>query len=183
MRVRGLFLLLTAAWAASAAAAESCYTVRPSDGEVTYEVSQAGSAFRGEFRRFGGEICLEGDRVNRVDVWLDPGSVHSGLPEIDAALKGDEFFAVDRYPRANFTSRSVDAKGASYLAHGVLEMKGIKRKLDVPFTLRRDAGRLVATGVLEIQRLEYAIGTGEWADTRWLGSSVKVSFRARLAPP
>src|SRR5690606_486536 len=41
MRVGGLFLLLSAAWAASAAA-ESCYTVRPSDGQVTYKVSQAG---------------------------------------------------------------------------------------------------------------------------------------------
>jgi polyisoprenoid-binding protein YceI len=183
MSARGLFLLLAAVWAASAAAAESCYTVRPSDGQVTYEVSQAGSAFRGEFRRFGGEICLEGDRVNRVDVWLDPASVHSGLPEIDSALKGDEFFAVDRYPRAEFTSGSVDARGTSYLAHGMLEMKGTRKKLDVPFTLRQDAGNPVAAGVLEIQRLEYAIGTGEWADTRWLGSSVKVSFRARLVPP
>src|SRR5690606_14165102 len=83
MRVRGLFLLISAVWAASVAAAESCYTVRPPDGQVTYEVSQAGSAFRGEISRFGGEICLEEDRISRIDVWLDPASVNSGLPEID----------------------------------------------------------------------------------------------------
>jgi polyisoprenoid-binding protein YceI len=183
MSVRGLFLFFLAAWAATAAAADSCYTVRPSAGQVTYEVSQAGSAFRGKFRRFGGEICLDGDHVNRVDVWLDPASVDSGLPEIDSALKGSEFFAVDRYPRTEFTSRSVDAKGTSYLAHGMLELKGTKKELDVPFTLRQEAGIPLVAGALELQRLEYAVGTGEWADTRWLGSSVKVGFRARLVPP
>jgi polyisoprenoid-binding protein YceI len=182
MNVRGLLLLCTAL-AENTAAADFCYSIRPPEGQVTYEVSQAGSAFRGEFRRFGGEVCLEGDRVNRVDVWLDPSSVYSGLPEIDSALRGAEFFAVDRYPRAQFTSGSVESKGKSYLARGMLDLKGARRNLDVPFTLRGDANNLVVAGALEVQRLEYAVGTGEWADTKWLGGAVKVSFRARLLPP
>jgi hypothetical protein len=59
-------------------------------------------------------------------------------------------------------------------------MKATQRKLDVPFTLRREGNNAVVAGTLEIHRLDYAIGTGEWADTRWLGGSVKVSFRASL---
>lgn len=181
MNAQALFLL-AAAWTATAAAADSCYTVRPSEGRVTYEVSQAGSPFRGAFHRFGGEVCLAGDRIERLDVWLDPASVDSGLPEIDSALKGEEFFAVDRYPRVEFTSGSVEAKGASQLAHGTLEMKGTRRKLDVPFTLLHEAGKPVAVGSLEIDRLDYGVGTGEWANTKWLGASAKVSFRATLLP-
>jgi cytochrome b561 len=181
LNARGLFLL-AAVWTATAAAADSCYSVSPAQARLTYEVSQAGSPFRGAFRRFGGEVCLAGDRVERLDVWLDPTSVDSGLPEIDSALKGEQFFAAERYPRVEFTSGSVDANGASQLAHGTLEMKGKRRKLDVPFTLQREAGKPVAAGTLEIDRLDYGVGTGEWANTQWLGASVKVSFRATLLP-
>jgi cytochrome b561 len=104
--------------------AEECYTVDGSRGSVSYEVKQAGSPFRGKFLRFGGEVCLSAERATRVEVWLEPASVDSGLPEIDVALKDKDFFAVNQYPRVVYTSQSVEARGNGQLAHGMLQMKG-----------------------------------------------------------
>lgn len=174
-------IALIAALASLPALAEECYTVDRSHGSVSYEISQAGSPFRGNFRIFGGTACLTAERVTRIDVWLDPASVDSGLPEIDAALKDREFFAVKQYPRVAYTSESVEARDSTQLAHGTLRMKGKSRALDVPFSVRRDGADLVVSGTLTLNRLDYDIGTGEWSNTTWLSAQVKVNFRATLS--
>jgi polyisoprenoid-binding protein YceI len=163
------------------ACAAECFTVDSARASVAYEVKQAGSPFRGKFRRFGGEICLEAGRVTLVDVWLDPASVDSGLPEIDAALRGRDFFAVDQYPRVAYTSRSVQVRANALVARGVLQMKGKRRNLDASFGLQRDAGGVKVSGSLMLQRLDYDIGVGEWSNTEWLSGEVKVDFEAALA--
>lgn len=169
------------AFASSPALAEDCYAVRPAGGSMSFEVRQAGAPFRGAFRRFGGEICLAQDQVTRIEVWLEPASVDTGLPEIDAALKEKEFFETARFPRVAFTGKSAEARGEQQTARGVLEIKGRRRDIQVTFSLRRDGGGPVVSGSLTLNRLDYGIGTGEWSDTRWLGAEVKVDFSTKLA--
>src|ERR1700674_4444622 len=118
--MRAVVLLAASAWLS--ASAEECYRADDHNGSVSFEVKQAGAPFRGKFRRFSGEVCLLEGRAARIDVWLDPATVEAGLPEIDAALKDRDFFAVDRYPRIVYTSQSVEARGSTQLAHGVLEI-------------------------------------------------------------
>jgi len=159
-------------------AAAECYTVDPAAGRVSFEVAQAGAPFRGSFRRFGGELCIEGSStVSRIDVWLDPASVDTGLPEIDAALKDKDFFAVAQYPRIAFAGQG-DAGRAS----GTFDIKGKRGQADVPFRLVSNGGKPTVSGTFTLDRLQYAIGTGEWSDTRWVGKDVKVDFSAALLP-
>ena len=174
-------IVLLAANASLPAFGQECYVVDGARGSVSFEVKQAGSPFHGKFRRFGGEVCLSEDRTTRIDVWLDPASVESGLPEIDAAVKDKEFFAVNQYPRVLYTSKSVDPRGSTQLAHGVLEMKGKRRDLDVPFGLQRTGGAPIVSGTLTLNRLDYGIGTGEWSNSQWLGAEVSVEFKAALS--
>ena len=173
-------LVLALAAVALPAVAEDCYTVHAPGGSVTFEVKQAGAPFRGAFRRFGGEICLGPERVMRIDVWLEPASVDSGLPELDTALKDKEFFEVGRYPRVVFSGKSAEARGERQLARGTLEIKGRRREVEISFSLRRGGGRPGVSGSLTLDRLDYGIGTGEWSDTRWLGAEVRVDFSAAL---
>lgn len=174
-------LLLAFVIVSSPAAAEECYRVRAAGGSVSFEVKQAGAPFRGAFRSFGGEICLAQDGVARIDVWLEPASVDTGLPELDAALKEKEFFETGRYPRIAFSGKSAEARGERQLARGTLEIKGRRRDMEIAFGLRRSGGDPVVSGSLTLNRLDYGIGTGEWSDTRWLGAEVKVDFNAKLA--
>ncbi len=178
--MRAVVLLAASAWLPPSYA-EECYRADDHNGSVSFEVKQAGAPFRGKFRRFGGEVCLLESRATRIDVWLDPAAVEAGLPEIDAALKDKDFFAVDRYPRIVYTSHSVEARGSTQLAHGVLEIKGKGHDLDVSFSLQREGSNPIVSGTLTLNRLEYDIGTGDWSNTKWLGGEVNVQFRATLS--
>lgn len=177
--MRAVVLLAASAWLP--ASAEECYRANDHNGGVSFEVKQAGASFRGKFRRFGGEVCLLEGRATRIDVWLDPATVEAGLPEIDAALKDKDFFAVDQYPRIVYTSHSVEARGSTQLAHGVLEIKGKRLDLDVPFSLQREGDNPIVSGTLTLNRLEYGIGIGEWSNTKWLSGEVNVQFRATFS--
>jgi polyisoprenoid-binding protein YceI len=174
-------IALIAASAALPARADQCYAVDSSHGAVSFEVKQAGSPFRGKFKRFGGEVCLLADRVTRIEVWLEPASVDAGLPEIDAALRDKDFFAVAQYPRALYSSQSVEIRGNAQFARGTLQMKGKRRGLDVAFSLQREGAQQVVSGTLTLNRLDYDIGTGEWSNINWLGGEVKVDFKATLS--
>lgn len=168
-------LLIVLALAAPAAVADECHAVDAASGSVTFELRQAGSPFRGTFKRFGGELCLAQERVTKIAVWLEPASVDTGLPEIDAALKEKEFFDVRNHPRIAFTGA-----GANGVARGALEIRGKRRELEVPFKLGASGASRAVSGSFTLKRLDYGIGTGEWADTRWLGDEVKVEFSAGL---
>ncbi|OFW27741.1 MAG: hypothetical protein A3H97_09045 [Acidobacteria bacterium RIFCSPLOWO2_02_FULL_65_29] len=172
------FLFLSAALPV---AANECYSVDPAGGSVTFELKQAGSLFRGAFRRFGGQFCVAQGRVAQIDVWLEPASVETGLPEIDAALKAVEFFDVAKHPRIKFASESVQARGDRQVARGMLEVRGTRRSADVPFRLGESGGKPVVSGTFTLDRLDYGVGTGEWSETRWLGAEVKVEFSAGLS--
>lgn len=162
------------------APADDCRAVDGARGSVSFEVRQAGSPFRGVFRSFGGEVCFAEDRVTRIDVWLQPGTVDTGLPEVDAALREKEFFSVNEFPRLAFASKSVEAREGGQLAHGTLHIKGKRHDLDLQFKLQQEQREWVASGSLTLDRLRYGIGTGEWANTKWLGAEVNVVFRAPL---
>ena len=174
-------IVLIAACAALPALADECYSVDSPRSEVSFEVKQAGAPFHGRFRRFGGDVCLAADHVTRIEVWLEPASVDAGLPEIDAALKEKDFFAVSQYPRAIYNSQSVEVRGNAQLARGTLQMKDKRRNLEVPFRLQREGERQVVSGTLVLNRLDYGIGTGEWSNTSWLGGEVTVGFKATLS--
>jgi len=167
--------LLAVSLAALPAAAEECYSVDAARGSVRFELRQAGAPFRGGFQRFGGQLCLAGERVTRIAVWLDPASVDTGLPEIDEALKEKEFFDVRNHPRIAFAGA-----GEHGVARGALEIKGQRRETQVPFRLGGAGERRSVSGSFTLDRLEYGIGTGEWADSRWLGAEVRVDFSAAL---
>jgi polyisoprenoid-binding protein YceI len=165
---------------AAPAAAEECYSV-DAGGSVSFEVKQAGAPFRGMFRRFGGTLCLVQERVVRIDVWLEPASVTTELPEIDAALKDKAFFDVAAFPRIAFASSSVEVGGDRQAARGTLAIKGKRREVEVPFRLRATGGMSSVAGSLTLNRLDYGVGTGEWADTRWLAADVRIEFNAALS--
>jgi polyisoprenoid-binding protein YceI len=175
------WILLLSVSCAPAFAAEDCYTASAADGGVAFHVLQAGAPFTGNFRRFSGEVCLARDRITRIDATLDPASVDTGLPELDANLLKEDFFDVGKYPSVSFVSSSVQSQGDTHTVRGILTIKDNKREVEVVLHSQQANGMLSISGSITLDRLQYGIGTGEWTNTKWLGAGVKVDINATLA--
>jgi len=175
------WILLLSVSCAPSFAAEDCYTASAADGEVTFHVLQAGAPFIGNFRRFSGEVCFTQDRITRIDATLDPASVDTGLPELDANLMKTDFFDVGKYPSVSFVSSSVQSQGDAHTVRGTLTIKNNKREVEVVLHSQQANGKLSISGSITLDRLQYGIGMGEWTNTKWLGAEVKVDINATLA--
>ena len=71
-----------------------------------------------------------------VVVSIDPASIDSGVDEFDGHLRGDNFFDVENFPEAGFSSTSIVANDdGTYTLNGELTAKGITKpvSLDVTF--------------------------------------------------
>ncbi len=69
----------------------------------------------------------------RAEIAVD--SVNTGNDQRDAHVKSADFFDVEKYPVATFTSRAVEPNGNNYVLHGELSLKGVTRPvaLDLEF--------------------------------------------------
>lgn len=153
-----------------------CRTIDAERSQVRFSVEQADSTLDGQFETFDGVVCMGGERVTRIEVRLLPASVDTGIAEIDAALQGEDYFAVEDYPQATFASESVTATDGGFRASGVLRIRGVEREQVVPFQLRRGDEGDRLQGAFTLNRKVFGVGTGEWADTFGVGEAVTVMF-------
>ena len=147
-------------------------------GKVTFSIVQLGAPFEGTFSKIGGSVCRDKDTVTEIDVWLDPSSVDTGLPELDEMLQGPILFHTREHPRATYLSKTIEGGPSDYRAKGKFSLKGIERDMQVQFKL--DGQSL--SGEVQMMRLAHDVGTGEWAQTDLLSDEVRVRFKAVLKP-
>ena len=165
---------------APAWAAQDCYTAEAPGGTVTFHVLQSGAPYTGQFRRFTGGVCFEQGKIAHIEASLDPSSVDTGLPELDAALKEKDFFAIRDYPLVTFISTSVQSQGDTHTVHGTLDIKGNRRDVEVVLRSQQSGDKMSISGTFTLDRLQYAIVTGDWTNTKWLGAEVKLDISATM---
>ncbi|MGH8378219.1 MAG: YceI family protein [Gammaproteobacteria bacterium] len=167
-------------------AAAACWVPVPADNSIVFNTTQAGAPFQGQFKSFDGVVCLDRghDQNSRMRVSVQTASVDTGLPELDDALRGPDFFDTARWAQASFTSESVKTLDAGhYQVTGKLTLRDVTREISVPFTFTMTAGGTARLqGKLDFQRLDYHIGLGQWSDTHWVGNPVEVKFLIMLMP-
>jgi polyisoprenoid-binding protein YceI len=72
-------------------------------------------------------------------------------------------------------------RGAQYEVAGALTIKGVTRDAVVPITMKKDAaGNSVAEGSFTLNRQDFKIGTGEWANPETVANEVVVRVRMVL---
>jgi polyisoprenoid-binding protein YceI len=98
------------------------------------------SEIRGEFARWGGEMWLTPEQIerSRVAVWIDLASVDTGSPERDAHLRSPEFLDVTRFSRAAFSSADVAPRSDSEATiTGRLSLHGLTDQVELTVTEAR----------------------------------------------
>lgn len=200
----GAFVLAVCMTAAlSAGPAAQAFTPAPAplpsweideaESSIAFEATQTGAPFTGRFEKFGGTILFDPQRPGEstADITIDLSSVHTGSADHDSNLTGAGWFDTAAFPQAHFRADVFAKTDTGYEARGTLTIHGVSLPVVLPFTLdikeTADGGAIAAAkGGLSLNRLDYNIGTGEWADTAAVGNGVTVSIdlkAVRKAPP
>ncbi len=175
-----LALALIPAWAQAAP-----YAIGAAGSRIGFGYQQMGVAMQGSFRSFAGSVDLDAAQPQKstVDISVQTASISLGSQDADRTAAGAEFFDSKVFPQARFVSRQVQALGSGrYRITGTFTLKNLSRPLTVDAALQPQGAQRLLTGGFSLKRLDWGIGTGDWADTSTLGNDVRVSFTLRLVP-
>lgn len=104
----------------------------------------------------GGSFSLDTRSITVTDI-KDEGSNAKLLGH----LKSEDFFSVEKFPSASFTTTSVTAKGGgTYEVSGKLTIKGITNPITFPATVTVDGSKLTAKAAIKVDRTKYNIKYG-----------------------
>jgi polyisoprenoid-binding protein YceI len=164
------------------AAAETPWESRASGSALGFSAWYEGEEIPGRFGRFSvrlGTGAADGEPVSlTVEVRMSSADMNDG--EVNQELAEPEWFDTAAHPAARFVSDDIVPTDGGFLARGQLRIKGVERPLDVPFAWRADGRQGSLTGAVELSRLAWQVGAGEWASDASLADRVRVSFEVDM---
>ena len=142
-----------------------------------------GEKFSGRFKAFTPVLHFDPARLAgaRFEVTIDLASVDTQNSERDDSLRSADFFNVRKQAQARYVASRFRALGQGrFIADGVLTLNGASKAVPLAFTWTGGA-RPSLTGSATVHRLDFLVGSGEWADTDLLPNDVQVTTRLLLA--
>jgi polyisoprenoid-binding protein YceI len=123
------------------------------------------SKVHGSFHDFLGVIAYDRTDLTRssVSVVIPTTNLSTNFERRDKDLRGPDFFDVEKYPVATFSSREIVRTSDGYLLRGDFTLHGVTKAVEIPFVdngrLRDSAGddRVGFEGRLTIRRKDYGI--------------------------
>lgn len=175
-------LLLTASFGAHAV---EYGNVLVDKSQINFTSRQMGVPVDGKFGKFAATLSFDPAKpeAGKAQIEVDLASVDAGSKDANDEVVGKGWFNVKEYPKARFVSNSVKALGSNrFEAKGQMTIKGKTRDMTVPFSYKPDGANGVFEGVLPLQRTQFGIGEGAWADTSVVADEVPIKFRLVASP-
>jgi polyisoprenoid-binding protein YceI len=132
---RTMMIRITAALLAAAAMpalAQETYALDPAHSRPTFEATHLGFSTQfGSFQTVTGKGMLDrAAKKGSVDVTIDANSVRLFDPRLEALVRGEKFFNVEKFPTITFKSNDVKFEGDNVVAvNGELTMVGVTKPL------------------------------------------------------
>nr|WP_272211890.1 YceI family protein [Marinicella sp. W31]MDC2877780.1 YceI family protein [Marinicella sp. W31] len=161
---------------ASPAMAET-WTVDRDNSTLGFEVLQGGKTLTGEFESWTASIDFDPEKPDDalITAEIDTASAATGKAQYDGMLPSADWFAVDEFASAEFTTDNVMLlDDGRYKADGLLTIKAITLPIELEFTLDIDGDSAHAIGTATLQRKDYDLGPAVNADT--VGETVTVTL-------
>lgn len=177
-------LVLAGALVLAAAPAFATDYVQAPGSTLAFATQYEGETFSGHFDGFSTRLRFDPQQLDdaRLDVVIPLASASTDNPDRDQTLLGTDFFNVEAFPQARYTATGFRALGdGRYAADGELTLRGVSQPVTLTFSWSGGANP-VLTGKATVQRLDYNIGGGDWADLSLIPNAVAVSTRVNLRP-
>lgn len=146
---------------------------------------------RGYFTEYEGTVKFSADDTEggMFNFDVSAKSVFTGNAKRDKHLLSADFFNANKFPLITFRSSGVKKTGdGTLLVKGMLTMKETSREITLPLTFLGSKphplmkGTTIAgfEGGLTINRLDYGVGNGKFADMGVVDKDVRISIALEL---
>jgi cytochrome b561/polyisoprenoid-binding protein YceI len=148
---------------------------------LSFQTAWSGDPVQGRFNSWTADILFGPDALDKskVTVTIDMTSAKTGDEQRDGSLPAPDWFDAATHPKAVFTATRFEKKGeGAYVAHGTLDLRGVKKPLDLPFKVKIVGDKAQMSGETSLDRTLFGVGQGEFAGTEQVPA--KVTVRVRL---
>jgi len=164
------------------------WQILPDKSRVEWTVDYSGHELTGVFPEITGYLLFDSDRLppSRGGFKIPTVNVISADKDAQDYLPTRDWLDSDEYPNATFETDVANSfthlEGNHYNVTGQLMIHGRHTKISLPFTLilKTDPQTWTPTvmavcdAVINLKRLDYNVGIGDWADTSALSNDVRV---------
>ncbi len=184
-RLIPLAALAAAGLAAAPAIAAPRYPVVPAQSSLSFVGTQQGEKFTGTIRDFDAQIEYAADDLatSKLDVTIRMKSMDTKSPDRDQALATADWFDFAKFPTATFRTVAIRATPSGPVGDADLTIKGRTKRIAFPFTWKASPTGATLDARVTLDRLDFGLGTGDWADESMVGRKVEVVVHLLLAPP
>lgn len=151
------------------AAAHTEVAINAEASKVEWVGAKVTGDHKGGFKTFTGKAHLDKDgNLAMVSFEVDTASLFSdgaGMNEeftakLEGHLKAADFLDVEKFPKATFASTGITAKAGEGTTHeitGDLELRGTKKTVTFPATVKVEGDKVVADADFKINRKDFGI--------------------------
>lgn len=163
---------------------EHGWAIVPDISKLQFQAVLYNAPFTGDFKNFDGTILFNPDDLStaKADITVQLRDVATGDSDRDTNIVGTEWFDTIQYPTAHYvTTRFEKAEGNNYVAVGDLTIRGQTMPLIIPFTLDIENDTAHMRSEFTLDRTNFGIGQGQWADESAVKHDVKVLIDLKAA--
>lgn len=113
----------------------------------------------GGFHGFDGQIIVvDGDPAqSSVRLEIDTTTLWANDDRLTGHLKSPDFFDVEKFPKATFTSTSIVPAGEGYTVTGNLDLHGVRKSISFPARIEAGPDKVTARAEFSIMRFDFGI--------------------------
>jgi len=181
---RALPMLLLSGLLAFATTASAADYIQAAGSSLAFAGSYQGQVFTGRFPGFSTRLTFDPAQLasSRLDVTIPLASATTANRDYDEQMRGDAFFDAGRYAQAHYVATKFRALGGGrYAADGILSLHGVSKPVTLTFTWTPGA-QPVLSGKASVNRLDFGVGSGDWADTSLIPDAIAVSTKVVFQP-
>lgn len=147
---------------------------------IQFTASYDDVSFNGIFKRFTSTISINPHQIESsyIRSTIDVTSIDTNSHDRDQALAESDWFYFSNFPHATFNSTSISIIEENYYrVTGILKIRDQEKQITFPLEWRViDDNRAHADAEFELDRRDFNIGIGEWAEDETIGFNVSVTI-------
>lgn len=135
-------------------------------------------AFNGVFKKYTSTISINPQQIESsyIHSTIDVTSIDTNSHDRDQALAESDWFYFSNFPHATFNSTNISAlEHNHYSVTGILKIRDREKQITFPLEWRIiDDNHAHANAQFDLDRRDFNIGLGEWAEDETIGFNVSV---------